>query len=130
VSRPPLETVRAWHEALNGGDAERLMALSHADIEVGGPRGVGRGSDLLLSWFERANVTVQPRRYFHDGGTVVVEELAEWRSAETGEPTGSAVVASIFEVEDGVVTSIVRRDDLADALRAAGLDAAPETEAG
>lgn len=39
--------VLAWHAALNDGDADRLVALSTEEIEVGGPRGVGRGSALL-----------------------------------------------------------------------------------
>jgi hypothetical protein len=127
VSRPPLETVRAWHEALNGGDTERLLTLSHPDIEVGGPRGAGNGSDLLLAWVERANVTLQPLRYFEGGETVVAEEAAEWSFPGTDEPRSRSTVASVFTVSDGVITSVIRHDGLPDALRSADLDASRET---
>lgn len=36
--------VEAWQEALNSGAIEGLVTLSHPDIEVGGPRGTGRGT--------------------------------------------------------------------------------------
>ena len=35
-----LAIVAAWHGALNAGDADRLAALMHEDIEVGGSRGM------------------------------------------------------------------------------------------
>jgi hypothetical protein len=42
-----LRVVEAWHEALNGGEVDRLVDLSHPEVEVGGPRGTGRGAQLL-----------------------------------------------------------------------------------
>jgi hypothetical protein len=36
-----VRVVEAWHAALNEGDVDRLVGLSHPDVEVGGPRGVG-----------------------------------------------------------------------------------------
>ncbi len=51
-----------------------------------------------------------------------MEQQAEWRSADTGEVTGSQTVASIFVVRDGRIASVVRYDDLAGALNAANLD--------
>ena len=50
MSAPEVQTVLAWHEALNAGDADRLVKLSHPGIEVGGPRGGGRGGALLREW--------------------------------------------------------------------------------
>lgn len=122
VTVPEIEAVLKWHEALNAGDVERLVALSDSEIEVGGPRGSGRGAQLLREWVGRANLRLESRRVFHRAVTVVVEQEAEWRSIETGEPTGGQTVASVFIVRDVVVASVLRYDSLADALRAAELD--------
>jgi ketosteroid isomerase-like protein len=32
--------VEAWHAAFNEGDVNRLVELSHPDVEIGGPRGI------------------------------------------------------------------------------------------
>jgi ketosteroid isomerase-like protein len=126
----PVRVVVAWHEALNCGDVERLVELSHPDVKVGGPRGTGQGAQLLREWVARAGIHLEPCRVFHQGDTVVVEQEAEWRSAETGELSGSQRVASIFVVRDGLVTRVSRYPDLAEALRAAGLDGSHEVPGG
>jgi hypothetical protein len=120
---PEIQTVIAWHEALNNGDVERLVALSHPDVEVGGPRGNAHGAQILREWVDRANIRLEPGRIFSEAGTVVVEQGAEWPSAEPG---GVQTVASVFVVGDWLVTSVVRYPDLASALRAANLDASHE----
>jgi hypothetical protein len=53
---PAVRVVEAWHEALNEGEVDRLVGLSHPDVEVGGPRGTRRGARLLREWVDRANV--------------------------------------------------------------------------
>jgi hypothetical protein len=58
-----------------------------------------------------------------------VQQEAEWRSAETGLVSGNQTVASIFVVRDGLVTSVVRYADLADAFHKANLDESSETGA-
>jgi ketosteroid isomerase-like protein len=114
--------IEAWHEALNAGDVDHLVALSHPDVEVGGPRGTGRGAQLLREWVDRANVRLDPRRVFHQADTVVVEQEAEWNSADTGQVTGGQALASVFVVRDDQILRVVRYPDLADALRAVNLD--------
>jgi limonene-1,2-epoxide hydrolase len=121
-----VRVVEAWHAALNEGDVDRLVGLSHPDVEVGGPRGIGRGVQLLREWVDRANVRLDPRRLFSRGSTVVVEQAGRWRSVESGEVVGSQTVASVFAVCDGLVTSLVRYDDLSEALKTAGLDQSDE----
>jgi limonene-1,2-epoxide hydrolase len=121
-----IHVVEAWHAALNEGDVDRLVGLSHPDVEIGGPRGVGRGVQLLREWVARANVRLDPRRLFRRGSTVVVEQAGQWRSAESGEVIGSQTVASVFAVCDGLVTSLVRYDDLSQALKSVGLDQSDE----
>jgi hypothetical protein len=58
---------------------------------------------------------------------VVVEQEAEWRSAEPGD---RQIVASVFVVREGLVTSVVRYLDLAVALDAANLDESRERSPG
>lgn len=122
MTAPEVSVVRAWHEALNTSDVDRLVALSHPEVEMGGPRGNVHGAQVLRDWVSRANIRLEPQRVFHHADTVVVEQQAEWRSADTGEVTGSQTVASILVVRDGRIASVVRYDDLADALSAANLD--------
>src|SRR3954454_3814791 len=94
-----VDAVMAWHAALNAGDVERMLALSTPDVEVGGPRGSGRGADLLREWFGRANVVLEPGALFArwDGDVVVVEQAGRWR-AEDGALGEPQVVASVFRV--------------------------------
>ena len=125
---PEVRVVEEWHEALNAGDAERLVELSHPDVEVGGPRGTGRGAGLLRKWVARANISLEPRRVFQREETVVVEEAAAWRSADTEEIIGGQTIASVFVVRGGRVTNVVRHDDLKSALTAANLDESYETK--
>ena len=118
-----VQTVIAWHSALNSGDVERLIELSHPDVEVGGPRGKAHGTQILREWVDRANIHLEPERIFHDGDAVVAEQVAEWISTE---PSSRQTVASVFLVRDGLVTSVVRYPGLDDALRAADLDETQE----
>ena len=124
---PETQTVLAWHDALNSGDVERLLALSHPDVEVGGPRGSAHGAQILREWVDRADIRLVPARTFSEAGTVVVEQGAEWQSADPG---NVQTAASVFVVGDGLVTSVVRYPDLASALRAANLDASHEESPG
>ncbi|CAA9427534.1 MAG: hypothetical protein AVDCRST_MAG37-291 [uncultured Rubrobacteraceae bacterium] len=127
MTTPELRTVQAWHEALNSGDADRVTALSRPNVEVGGPRGAGHGTGLLREWVSRANIRLEPRRVFQEADTMVVEQKAEWRSADTRQTTGSQTVASVFVVQENKIAKVLRYDDLASALRAANLDESHET---
>jgi hypothetical protein len=68
------------------------------------------------------------RRVFYRAETVVAEQAATWRSADTGEVSDRQAVASVFVVRDGRVARVVRHPSLADALHAAGLDETDVTE--
>ena len=126
-----VETVLAWHAALNAGDVERLLALSTDDVEVGGPRGAGRGAELLREWFGRASVVLEPGRVFargdgdRDDDVVVVEQTGRWRLEDgaLGEPQP---VASVFRVSAGRVASVLRYPDVDSALAAADLSEADQ----
>jgi hypothetical protein len=120
MKRDRIEIVRAWHEAVNRGDADAVVALSHDDIEVGGPRGSARGSVLLRDWLARAGIQLEPRRWFASPTELVVEQIATWRS-----PDDSCIdpqtIATSFSVEGGLVTRTVRYNSLLEALAEAGL---------
>ena len=106
------QTVRAWHQALNTGDLDRLLALSAADVEVGGPRGTGHGRDLLRDWFGRVGVRIEPISMETRGDSVVVEQDARWPGDADAQP-----VASVFRVRDGLVVSVIRYPGAAAARR-------------
>ena len=118
---PAHEIVQAWHAALNAGDIERLLALSSSDIEVGGPRGSGRGGQLLREWFGRASIHLEPLRTYSRDNLVVVEQRATWAATEAGTASAPRSVASVFVVTNGRVSGVMRYADLAAALEASGL---------
>jgi hypothetical protein len=110
-------TVKQWHSALNAANMGDLMALVHPQVEMGGPRGSTRGAQVVREWVGRAHVRLLPQRWFGFGNQVVVEELGEWLSPETGQVAGSQRVASVFRVDDdGLITRIARFDALTAAL--------------
>jgi hypothetical protein len=121
VMTSELNIVHEWHTALNNGDADQLVALVHRDVEVGGPRGTTSGRQVVREWFGRANVHLDPRRFFNRKNTVVVEELGEWLSPDTGLVINSQIVATLFVVNDGLISSIMRYADLETALKEASL---------
>jgi hypothetical protein len=129
MKRDRFEIVRAWHEAVNRGDADALVAVCDDDIEVGGPRGSARGSALLRDWLDRAGIQLEPRRWFASPAELVVEQVATWRGSG-GEASGPQTVASSFIVEEGLVTRTVRYGSLTEALAVTGLtllDEVPST---
>lgn len=129
-SAPEVRTVKEWHTALNDGDVDRLLSLSHPDVEVGGPRGAGNGSRILRDWANRAGIQLSPERFFLANETVIAEQEAAWASPDTGGATSSQLVASVFVVRDGFVASVIRYDSLNEALDSVGLNADEATEVG
>ena len=124
-----LGVVRAWQLAVNGASVADAVALTARQVEVLGPRGEGLMlKQELGDWMVRSGFTATPLRWFCGGdGTVVVEQDVRWVDRETGQERGRAVVASHFEVDDGVVSRIARHDKgLQAALDSAGLSSADE----
>jgi ketosteroid isomerase-like protein len=120
-----VEVVLAWHAALNAADTDRLLSVSAADVEVGGPRGSNRGADVLREWVARAHILLEPARWHAAGDRVVVEQSARWQRPE-GQMSESQTVASAFRVEGGKVASVMRYADFQAALASAGLDGSEE----
>jgi hypothetical protein len=126
MSDAEVQAVYAFHEALNALDTSALTSLVTGDVEVGGPRGQGRGVDLLIEWASSANIQLHPQRVFHRRNVVVVEEGAEWRAADTGDIVGRQTVASMFRVTSDGISAVLRFPDLPSALESAGLSHADE----
>jgi SnoaL-like protein len=124
MSDPEVEVVHDWHVALNAGDTSRLLALSTSDVEVGGPRGTGRGSQLLEEWVARAQIRLEPLRWKARADVVVVEQTARWRTPE-GDLSEPQTAASVFRVVDGKVAGVIRLDNFEQALEFAGIQPSP-----
>ena len=122
----PVTTATAWQEAVNAQDETLLLRLSHPDIELVGPRGTAKGHKILVTWLERAGLTLETRRTFAKGNAVVSAQVGVWRPLDAGELPEGAEVASSFLVQDGQVTEVARYDTLAEALAHAGLSEADE----
>jgi len=118
--------VHAWLAAVNAGDADAALALTSPDVTIVGPRGTARGHEVLRAWLGHAGATFETRATFARGAAVVVAQRGVWRDAATGGIEGEMDVATRFRVDGGLVAEIERYDELAAALRAAGLDAADE----
>jgi len=125
----PVHVVRDWLAAANEREADRVVELSASDVEVGGPRGIGFGTELLRQWISRAGLGLETRRVFARGDAVVVGQHAVWHSPATGAITGEAEAASCFRVTSGLVSRVVRFDSLDAALRDAGLSLQDEIAA-
>lgn len=119
------EIVLTFHEHFNAGERARVLAMATDDIAVGGMQ----GKRFLEEWVGRATTTMTPRRWFQQGGTVVVEELVEWRSRTSGEVTDQVVWGIAFTIENGRITAMSRHGDIGEAVNKAGLDASHEVDA-
>jgi hypothetical protein len=122
-----LGVVHGWLDAVNDGDAARLVALTTPQVEIVGPRGAGPADrEVLAGWLARSGFSARSLRWFCGaGGDVVVEQEARWRDG-----AGGVRLASQFLVDGDRVARYVRHDGgLEPALAAAGLTMADEVSA-
>jgi ketosteroid isomerase-like protein len=120
ATQTPLEVVRIWHDALNEGDVERLLAHVAPDVEVAGPRGSARGADQVQEWVARAGIRMVPTAWYARGDHIVAEEETSW-SMPDGTLSEPMLIATAFQVTDGRVSRITRYSDVGAALNATGL---------
>ena len=113
-----------WTEALNRRDAERLRDLSAAEIELLGPKGKGKGHELLFHWLGRAGATFQTVKVFARGNAAVLDQIGTWIVPPHLNETYS--VASVYRAEGGKISFYARHDTLDEALKMAGLDRSDE----
>jgi hypothetical protein len=118
-----VETVQAWHSAVNAKEVEAAVALCSPEVAVGGPKGTGHGHDIMRAWLRRSGIRLEPQHPLEEvGGHVFVHEHAQWTTTEgapaqapTGHPVETWVV---FTAADGLLTSVSRHETEDDALRA------------
>ena len=122
----PSAIVQAWQDAVNKQDADRIVALSDANIELVGPRGSAYGHQILRDWLNRAGLQLETLQIFARDNVVVVAQHGVWQSVDTGDAMGEADIASRFRVEDGRIVQFARYDMLHEALAEAGLTDADE----
>jgi limonene-1,2-epoxide hydrolase len=121
----PLDVVFAWEKAVSAADGDGACALSDEDIEVGEPRGSGRGHQVVRDLIaRRSELALELLRTFQRDGIAVIEHRAIWK---VGDGSRSAtVIGTVFKVSGGRVVSVVRYDTLEEALTAAGLSLGSE----
>jgi len=122
----PFAIVQAWQDAANSQNIDRLVELSAPDIEVVGPRGSGRGTQLLRDWLGRAGLQLTTLRAFARSNSVVLAQHGVWRSLETGEVTGERDLASHFQVAGHRVAQFARHGSLDVALNEADVSYSDE----
>lgn len=116
----PVEVVRSWHDALNQGNAEELIARVSPEVELTGPRGTTSGANQVEAWMTRAGMRLVPTQWFVRGDLVLVEEEAAWTQPD-GTFSEPAVIAIAFRVTDGRIAAITRYGSAGAALNATGL---------
>lgn len=125
----PKTIVKLFHKHFNAGEPDAVLAMAADDITIGGARGKDSGKRFLAEWVGRATTMMTPQRWFQKDGTVVVEELVEWRSRSTGRVTDRTVWGIAFTVEDERITGMARYAGIGEAVFKAGLDASHEVDA-
>lgn len=130
-----IRVIRAFHTLLEARDVPGLLALATDDIGIGGGRGRGEGKEFFAEWVRYATISLTPRRWFRQvtlaqegrhgmpgqfASTVVVEEEAVWRSAQSGREMGRMRFGTIYDIENGSLKSIARYPDIGEAVTTAG----------
>lgn len=118
----PPELLRAWHDAVNAKDVDRVLALCAEDVAVGGPRGTGRGREVVRAWLQRSGIELRPQHELVvSDGRAVVHEKARWSTTDDapvqlrdGTEHDTWVV---FDVGGDLVTGIRRYETEDDARR-------------
>lgn len=116
-----IQVVELWHEALNIKHKRGLAEIVKENVKMTGPKGDVEGVNIMLEWVDRANIMLTPKRYFQSKDTVIVEEIAVWYEAETEKEINTAIVASVFILESGLIASVQRYDSLSKAFEGTGL---------
>ncbi len=121
TSTPAISAVATWHAALADGDPDRIAGVTHPNVELVGPRGSGLGVALVQEWAIDSGIRLEPQRWFGRADRVVVEQIARWLDAETGDLGDPILLATAFTVSDGRISRLARYPDLPTALAASDL---------
>ncbi len=104
----PTAVVRAWFDALNALDIERLVELAGPDVRLQTPRGPLQGHDGVREFARRQSYGVRMHvtnlRLAQDGDAVITEDAIEFRSVDDGSTMGREVMRARWVVRDGRLT--------------------------
>jgi hypothetical protein len=104
--------VRAWIDAVNGGDLDRADTLVTDSVSVIGPRSINSGHDVVAAWIRYTQIRMTPVATWIDDDQVTVEAISTWQveGGEIGERTEPESITVIFTVDDGRISGIERTD--------------------
>jgi ketosteroid isomerase-like protein len=136
VKKRRVELVQRGYEAFNAGDIEGSLEGLHPEIEwhtyiVPGPGGgVYHGHDGVRElWADAKKVFGGfkniPERVFEAGDHVVAFVRIEGVGTQSGIPV-QARIAHLYSFRDGMISCVQSFEDRDEALRAAGVEAAPD----
>jgi hypothetical protein len=123
------DTARAFIDAFNGRDLDAFSSTLHPEVEIHASRGLRKGIEEAREWGTRAPGGVQQRILVEDvreaGERVLALVVREWWWEEDeedsgAEPAGADVMAWLFELRDGLISSWRAFDDRDEAVRALG----------
>jgi ketosteroid isomerase-like protein len=125
----PTEVVERFVAAFNAHDLDGFIALLDDDVEMHSLKRIRRGIEEAREWATRAPGGVQQQiviEELHDAGPnrVLALILRRWHWDEDGELAREEPMAWLFDLHDGKVRRWQPFEDRAEALDAAGLDAA------
>ncbi|UQU61795.1 hypothetical protein COUCH_22415 [Couchioplanes caeruleus] len=116
--------INAWHDAVNNRDLAAAEATVTDRVEVSGPRGAHTISAReFADWIIRSGIRLHPLSAHRvDDVTTVIEQEATWPDDADADAvtTPPILVATMFKIRDGGLSTIRRFDSLHDALREAG----------
>ena len=128
-----VEVVQSAYEAWNRRDAERLVEVTHADVEIAplvvgvtsagpwhGHEGVAKLLNDAASHWDRFDIECEDVLLFGDRAVALVHiEVA----ARAGAPTITGDIAHVIEFEGNLVKRFIAYRDRAEAVAAAESDA-------
>lgn len=122
MAEDPEQPARAFVEAFNDRDLDRLVEIVDPEVELHSMRGTVRGREAARDWATRAPGGVQQTIEIVGSeaapGMILLDIDRVWHWDEDGSYASTDEMAWLFEVEDGLVTSWRPFEDRAEARAA------------
>jgi limonene-1,2-epoxide hydrolase len=123
------DTVRTFIDAFNKQDLDAFAMTLHPEVELHAGRGLRKGVDLARVWAERTpgglqqTILVDEIRERDDRVLALIARVWRWDEEEEGsEPARVELMAWLFELRDGLISSWRPCDDRGEALAAFGAE--------
>jgi limonene-1,2-epoxide hydrolase len=123
------DTVRTFIDAFNKQDLDAFAMTLHPEVELHAGRGLRKGVDLARVWAERTpgglqqTILVEEIRERDDRVLALIARVWRWDEEEEGsEPARVELMAWLFALRDGLISSWRPCDDREEALAAFGAE--------